>query len=116
MDAFKSPLSVRDYNTSLAKSPITNSYTYQFATAPIRLSAACRLLNATLTGPKADRAETVYRMAMDRVWTSLAACWEEFENLRSLGGTSAMQNEETDRFISGWQVRSQYPSCIRSKN
>lgn len=104
VDAFKSPLSVRDYNTSLAKSPITNSYTYKFATAPIRLSAACRLVNATLTGPKADRAETVDRMAMDRVWTSLTASWDEFEGLRSLGGTSAMQNEETDRFISGWQI------------
>ncbi|KAG8988922.1 hypothetical protein FRB90_002497, partial [Tulasnella sp. 427] len=104
VDAFKSPLSVRDYNTSLAKSPITNSYTYQFATAPIRLSAACRSVNATLTGPKADRAETVDRTAMDRVWTSLAACWEEFEGLRSFGGTGAMQNEEIDRFVSGWQI------------
>ncbi|KAG9049257.1 hypothetical protein FS837_010793 [Tulasnella sp. UAMH 9824] len=104
VDAFKSPLSVRDYSTSLAKSPVTNSYTFQFATAPIRLSAACRMVNATLTGPKADRAERVDRTAMDRVWTALAACWEEFEGLRSLGGTSAMQNEETDRFISGWQI------------
>ncbi|KAG8937905.1 hypothetical protein FRC00_010620 [Tulasnella sp. 408] len=66
VDAFKSPLSVRDYSTSLAKSPVTNSYTFQFATAPIRLSAACRMVNATLTGPKADRAETVDRTAMDR--------------------------------------------------
>ncbi|KIO27129.1 hypothetical protein M407DRAFT_233617 [Tulasnella calospora MUT 4182] len=104
VDAFKSPLSVRDYSTALAKSPVTSSLTFQFATAPIRLSAACRLVNATLTGPKADRAETVDRLAMDRVWTALAACWDEFENLRSLGGTAAMQNEETDRFISGWQI------------
>lgn len=66
------------------------------------------MVNATLTGPKADRAERVDRTAMDRVWTALAACWEEFESLRSLGGTSAMQNEETDRFISGWQVRPHY--------
>lgn len=108
VDAFRSPLSTGDYNYSLSRSPITNSYTYQYATAPIRLSAACRLVNSVLTGPKAERSERVDRIAMNRVWSAFADSWEEFEGLRILrpGATGTIvQHEETDRFVSGWQVR-----------
>ena len=108
VDSFRSPLSTRDYNSSLARSHVTNSYTYQYATAPIRLSAACRQVNAHLTGPKAERSEKIDKAAMNRVWTAFADSWEEFESLRScvVGGT-VVQNEDTDRFISGWQVGGQ---------
>lgn len=108
VDSFRSPLSTGDYNYSLARSPVTNSYTYQYATAPIRLSAACRLVNSALTGPRASRSESVDRAAMERVWSALADSWEEFEGLRMMqpGPTGTpVPHEESDRFVSGWQVR-----------
>ncbi|KAG8903673.1 hypothetical protein FRB99_002864 [Tulasnella sp. 403] len=105
VDAFRTPLSTHDYNYSLSRSNVTSSYTYRYATAPIRLSAACRLVNSALTGPKARRSETVDRTAMNRVWTALAESWDEFESLRNcVVGSKVVQNEDTDRFISGWQI------------
>ncbi|KAG8964367.1 hypothetical protein FRC03_001851 [Tulasnella sp. 419] len=105
VEAFKTPLTTRDYHNSLAKSNVTNSFTYRYATAPIRLSAACRMVNAVLTGPRAERRETVDRQEMEAVWSKLAESWEEFEDLRRLSlHNQSTRPEEADRFVSGWQI------------
>ena len=105
VDAFRTPLTRGHYDRALASSNVTSSYTYRYATAPIRLSAACRLINSVLTGPRAERRESIDQDGMQRVWTSLAESWEEFEELRQLPITGrAGQAEDTDRFVSGWQV------------
>ncbi len=47
---------------------------------------------------------------MERVWSAFADCWEEFESLRDTTTSSSGAAEDTDRFISGWQVRAERQS------
>lgn len=113
-------------NQSLTRTSITYSYTYRYATAPIRLSSACRQIHAALTGPKAKRKEDVNERGLKDAWEALGRSWEEFEGLRHVGPVSSpfrmpvygvcvliarlaqvgiIQTEDTERFVNGWQVR-----------
>lgn len=89
---------------ALQKSPFALTYTYRYATAPIRCSSACRQINAALTGAKARAREGVDEKGLREAWEALEVCWEEFEELRCLGPAGIITNEDTDRFVSGWQI------------
>ncbi|ELU40099.1 fungal zn(2)-Cys(6) binuclear cluster domain-containing protein [Rhizoctonia solani AG-1 IA] len=73
---------------SLIRTSITYSYSYRYATAPIRLSSACRQIHAALTGPKAKRKEDVNEPGLKEAWEALSRSWEEFEGLRHVGPVS----------------------------
>lgn len=75
-------------NQSLTRTSITYSYSYRYATAPIRLSSACRQIHAALTGPKAKRKEDVNEPGLKDAWEALGRSWEEFEGLRHVGPVS----------------------------
>ncbi|KAG9098658.1 hypothetical protein FS749_003326 [Ceratobasidium sp. UAMH 11750] len=91
-------------NQSLTRTSITYSYTYRYATAPIRLSSACRQIHAALTGPKAKRKEDVNEPGLKDAWEALGRSWEEFEGLRHVGPVGIIQTEDTERFVNGWQI------------
>ncbi|KAF8754109.1 GAL4-like Zn(II)2Cys6 (or C6 zinc) binuclear cluster DNA-binding domain [Rhizoctonia solani] len=89
---------------SLIRTSITYSYSYRYATAPIRLSSACRQIHAALTGPKAKRKEDVNEPGLKEAWEALSRSWEEFEGLRHVGPVGIIQTEDTERFVNGWQI------------
>ncbi|CAE6412034.1 unnamed protein product [Rhizoctonia solani] len=89
---------------SLIRTSITYSYSYRYATAPIRLSSACRQIHAALTGPKAKRKEDVNERGLKDAWEALSRSWEEFEGLRHVGPVGIIQTEDTERFVNGWQI------------
>lgn len=91
---------------ALARTNISMSHAYQYATAPIRLANACRLVHAAVTGPKARRARFVDEKKLNAAWESLAQSWEEFESLRTMQRAGVVGSEESIRFVDGWQVRS----------
>ena len=74
---------------------------------PIRISALCRDIHAVLTGPKARQKEDVKEDRLQYIWQHLASCWKELDELRTLQIGDAIAREDTERFIHGWQVRSQ---------
>jgi hypothetical protein len=92
------------HSRALVKSPITLSYMLQYATAPTRVSAACRQINAALTGPKAQLRETVNEPKLKLAWESLEKCWLEFDELRTLRLEGIITQEDMERFVSGWKV------------
>lgn len=85
-------------------SNVTYSLAFQYATAPIRLASACRKVHAALTGPKARAAKRLDGTKLEETWEALARCWEEFEGLRSIQRRDYINNEDTVRFVDGWQV------------
>ena len=72
---------------------------------PIRISALCREIHAVLTGPKARQREDIKEDRLQQVWARLDTCWKELENLRDSPIGGAIAQEDTERFIHGWQVR-----------
>jgi hypothetical protein len=86
--------------------PLANTYTYRLALAPIRVSSACREINASLTGPKALRHEVdeANEQRLKRAWELLTQCWDDFEDLRNVPAEYILTPEDIDRFCGGWQV------------
>ncbi|KAG8749414.1 hypothetical protein FRC14_001390, partial [Serendipita sp. 396] len=92
-------------NRQALQTPNTNySLAFQYATAPIRLASACRKVHAALTGPKARAARRLDGKKLEDTWESLALCWEEFENLRSIQRSDYLKGEDNLRFVDGWQI------------
>jgi len=91
---------------ALQTTNITYSLALQYATAPIRLASACRKVHAALTGPKARAAKRLDGAKLEDTWEALALCWEEFESLRPIQRSDHVTNEDTTRFVDGWQVSS----------
>jgi hypothetical protein len=89
---------------ALQTTNMTYSLAFQYATAPIRLASACRKVHAALTGPKARAAKRLDGEKLEDTWESLTLCWEEFESLRPIQRSDHVTNEDTTRFIDGWQV------------
>lgn len=91
-------------NTWGALVPRSMAYkrTARFATAPIRLALACRLIHKALTGPKARRRETVDKQQMNEAWEALENCWNEFGEIGKEEPPSYLQREDVVRFSDGW--------------
>lgn len=78
----------------------------RFATAPIRLAAACRLIHRSLTGPKARRREPDEEVLKD-AWEALEASWSEFEAFKHEVGPEvlgAIEWSELERYCDGWSI------------
>ncbi|KDQ16343.1 hypothetical protein BOTBODRAFT_54128 [Botryobasidium botryosum FD-172 SS1] len=97
------PPSLTPPTQAVARSAFTQSFTYRYATAPIRVSSACRLINSALTGPKAQMREFINEPKLREAWEALEKCWEEFDGLLQLpqGG---IVPEDSERFVNGWKV------------
>lgn len=76
----------------------------RFATAPIRLAMACRLIHKALTGPKARRREQVSKSAMYTAWEALEQCWLEFDAIALAEPNPPLQREDIVRFSDGWKI------------
>ncbi|KAG8808002.1 hypothetical protein FRC17_004179 [Serendipita sp. 399] len=92
-------------NRQALQTPNMNySFAFQYAAAPIRLASACRKVHAALTGPKARAARRLDGQKLEDTWEALALCWEEFENLRPIQRSDYIKNEDSLRFVDGWQI------------
>lgn len=98
------PPSVAHHSQAVSKSPFTLSVTFRYATAPIRVSSACRLINSALTGPKAQLRDQVNEEKLKAAWEALERCWEEFDGLLQVQQVGILQKEDSERFVSGWKV------------
>ena len=80
--------------------------TLKFATAPIHLALACRLINRALTGPSAKRKSQVNAEHVKEAWEALERSWEEFEALKSepAVGQIYKSSEDVIRFADGWKI------------
>ena len=80
--------------------------TIKFATAPIHLALACRLINRALTGPSARRKPQVNARHVKEAWEALERSWEEFEALKSepLSEQIYKTSEDVVRFADGWKI------------
>ncbi|KAL7409829.1 hypothetical protein BDY24DRAFT_401974 [Mrakia frigida] len=93
---------------TLTPSPNGYHLAARYATAPIRLAQACRLIHQALTGPKARRKDRVDSGLLKQAWESLESCWEEFHHFRSEGGEGdelgSLKTRDMVRFCDGWQI------------
>ena len=96
----KSPNQLR-----LERTNLSHSHAFRFATAPLRLANACRLVHSAVTGPKARAASKIDGKRLEAAWEALQRSWEEFESLRSITRAGIVGAEEKIRFVDGWQVR-----------
>ena len=82
------------------------STTLKFATAPIHLALACRLINRALTGPSAKRKQQVNAEHVKEAWEALERSWEEFEALKAepASGQIYKSFEDVVRFADGWKI------------
>ncbi|KAJ9108955.1 hypothetical protein QFC21_000277 [Naganishia friedmannii] len=87
---------------------LTSSRTYQsvakFASAPIRLAIACRLVHKALTGTKARRSERVDRQLLSDAWEALEESWIEFESIKSFSPGPLTRQDDVVRFADGWKI------------
>ncbi|KZS99138.1 hypothetical protein SISNIDRAFT_492392 [Sistotremastrum niveocremeum HHB9708] len=89
---------------AVSRAALNYTFVYRYAAAPIHLSSACRKVHAALTGPKARSRPEVDEELLKAAWEALERSWEEFEALRQIGSVGIAQPEDTDRFVSGWQI------------
>jgi len=80
------------------------SFSYRYATIPIRIASVCREIHAALTGPKARQSPGIDEGKLHRAWETLDQCWKDFDGLRQLGTDGFLQAEDIERFIDGWQI------------
>ncbi|KAF8654081.1 hypothetical protein AX16_003614 [Volvariella volvacea WC 439] len=74
---------------------------------PLRLSAVCRKIHATLTGPKAIQAlrqgAVVNPDFIDDIWRELDECWHGLNTIRR-SGTPFESAASRDQFAGAWQI------------
>jgi len=80
------------------------SFTYRYATIPIRIASICRQVHAALTGPKARQSNDIDEERLHDAWDALDQCWKDFDGLRQFGTSPIVQAEDVERFIDGWQI------------
>ena len=78
---------------------------HRYSEIPLRISAVCRNIHRSLTGPKARRRAEVDERSIDSAWTSLDRLWRDLDELRSNGIGGVLEMEDLERYIHGWQVR-----------
>ncbi|PCH38255.1 hypothetical protein WOLCODRAFT_130794 [Wolfiporia cocos MD-104 SS10] len=84
--------------------PALYTFSYRYATIPIRVSSVCREIHAALTGPKARRGHAVHEDKLHAAWETLDQCWNDFDSVRQLGTDGFVNAEDVERFIDGWQI------------
>ncbi|RXK40132.1 hypothetical protein M231_02589 [Tremella mesenterica] len=92
-----------NHRSLMVKSPEMKS-SIKFATAPIQLAMACRLINKALTGQVARRKADVNAALVKEAWEALEKCWEEFDALRHEPPGSYTSADEVIRFSDGWKI------------
>ena len=85
-------------------STIAYEFTYRYAMVPLELASACRKVHSALTGPKARQQNEIEEKSLHEVWDALEKSWKDFDNLRMLGTSGNVHEEDVDRYIHGWQV------------
>jgi hypothetical protein len=92
-------------------STIAYEFTYRYAMVPLELASACRKVHLALTGPKARQQNEIEEKGLHEVWDALEKSWKDFDNLRMLGTSGNVHEEDVDRYIHGWQVCYSFGSC-----
>jgi hypothetical protein len=93
------------------RSPGQSSYlsTAPLFALPLLLSGVCRKVHAVLTGrraqarARANGAVDIMADGLRDIWDRLDRCWEGFDALRRNGGICRAE-DETEKYIGGWQV------------
>ena len=85
-------------------STIAYEFTYRYAMVPLELATACRKVHSALTGPKARQQNEIEEQSLHEVWDTLEKSWKDFDDLRMLGTSGNVHEEDVDRYIHGWQV------------
>ena len=85
-------------------STIAYEFTYRYAMVPLGLASACRKVHLALTGPKARQQNEIEEQSLHEVWDALEKSWKDFDNLRMLGTSGNVHEEDVDRYVHGWQV------------
>ncbi|KAH9997486.1 hypothetical protein BJV77DRAFT_941252 [Russula vinacea] len=85
-------------------STIAYEFTYRYAMVPLELATACRKVHSALTGPKARQQNEIEEQSLHEVWDTLEKSWKDFDNLRMLGTSGNVHEEDVDRYIHGWQI------------
>lgn len=130
--AFQKTLPPFDSDTMSRTSTIAYEFTYRYAMVPLNLASACRKVHLALTGPKARQQNEIEEQSLHEVWDALEKSWKEFDNLRMLGTSGNVHEEDVDRYIHGWQIfifeclnvirealkqrTVVHPTCDRSRN
>ncbi|KAI0273782.1 hypothetical protein BC834DRAFT_855583 [Gloeopeniophorella convolvens] len=102
---FQKTLPPLNSDTMMRSSAVAYEFTYRYASASLDLASACRKVHAALTGPKARQQQTeIDEKSLHEVWEALEKSWKDFDNLRMLGTTRHVLEEDVDRYIHGWQI------------
>jgi hypothetical protein len=109
------------HNRSMVVQNSTLQTSVKFATAPINLALACRLINRALSGPSARRSRTVNGNWVKEAWEALERSWEEFEALKLAPEATVVYTSMDDvvRFADGWvsygsdRADARKSSCLR---
>ncbi|TFK55186.1 hypothetical protein OE88DRAFT_1780189 [Heliocybe sulcata] len=89
----------------LTRPSLTYSVHYHYGAIPLRVSGACRLVHAALTGPRARQRGDIDEIRLKEAWDTLDSAYEELESLKSPTTTmGVMSRDEVLRFVYGWQI------------
>ncbi|KAI0282211.1 hypothetical protein BGY98DRAFT_1121989 [Russula aff. rugulosa BPL654] len=102
--AFQKTLPPLNSDAMSRTSTIAYEFTYHYAMVPLELASACRKVHSALTGPKARQQNEIEERSLHEVWDALEKSWKDFDNLRMLGTSGNVHEEDVDRYIHGWQI------------
>ncbi|KZT28498.1 hypothetical protein NEOLEDRAFT_851723 [Neolentinus lepideus HHB14362 ss-1] len=90
----------------LTRTSLTYTVHYRYGAIPLRVSSACRLVHAALTGPRSRQRGEIDEGVIREAWDTLDSAWDELENLKSptTGAMGVMSRDEVLRFVYGWQI------------
>ncbi|KAA1474871.1 hypothetical protein DENSPDRAFT_782374, partial [Dentipellis sp. KUC8613] len=88
----------------MTRTSTSYKFIFRYASVPLQLATACRKIHAILTGPKARLQDTLDEDSLQEVWRVLIKSWDDFDALRDLGVVGMVQQEDTERYIQGWQM------------
>ncbi|KAF8275264.1 hypothetical protein EI94DRAFT_1560073 [Lactarius quietus] len=104
LTSFQKTLPPLDSDAMTRTSTVAYEFTYRYAMVPLELASACRKVHAALTGPKARQQNEIDEKSLHDVWDALEKLWKDFDNLRMLGTSGNIHEEDVDRYIHGWQI------------
>ncbi|KAI0306791.1 hypothetical protein B0F90DRAFT_1693299 [Multifurca ochricompacta] len=102
--SFQKTLPALNNDAMMRTSTVAYEFTYRYAMVPLELASACRKVHAALTGPKARQHNEIDEKSLHEVWDALEKSWKDFDNLRLLGTSGNVHEEDVDRYIHGWQI------------
>lgn len=104
LDAFQLTLPRIPEHTSPSPEAFALQVAFRFSKTPLRVSAACRMVHACLTGPRARQRPEINGENLQRAWESLDAAWDELDSLLHSNTGGLMQPDDVEVFANGWQV------------